>query len=106
MKNDFEADLRRMFKDLPEPAADEVFTQRVSGRIAFLHRTRLGMKILLAVLGAAVAAALTPWLASLTGHIALGSEILAGHGLAVILSPAGCAIGGSMGLLVFLRARS
>ncbi len=105
MNNDYDADLRRLFAKMPEPAEGEIFTERVSRRMARHRWAHRVIQILLAGLGVVILAALTPWLMSLTGHIALGSDFLANCVLAVILSPAGWAIGGWLGLLVFLKAR-
>jgi|GEM_PF-3247999 len=106
MRNDFDADLRRLFAEMDEPGKGEVFTGLVSRRVALRRRTRLAGRLLLAGLGVAVLAFLTPWLTGLTGYLTLGWNFLANFILALGLSPAGWAIGGSVGLLIFNRARS
>ena len=106
MKNEHDRDLVRLFAERREPAEGEIFTKRVSRRVALLRYTHRAMQILLAGLGVAIFAALTPWLMSLTSYIALGSNLFAHSVVSVILSPAGWAIGGGAGLFFFLQTRS
>ena len=106
MKNDDDMDLFHLFEEIREPVQDEIFVEGVSRRIArqrWANRVKL---ILLAFAGAAILAALTPWLMRLTGYIALGSGLLADSALAVIISPVGWVIGGGVGLYSFLQSRS
>lgn len=105
MNNDYDADLGRLFAEMPEPAQDEVFTGQVSRRIEKNRSARRIMQILLGVIGVGILAVLTPWLMSLVGYIMLGSDLFAKSILIVFLSPAGWAIGGWVGLLAFLKAR-
>lgn len=106
MKNELDMDLVRLFAEKSEPAQGEIFAERVSKRIARHRCAHRVMQILLAGLGVAILAALTPWLMGLTGYIALGSSLLANSVVAVILSPVGWAIGGGVGLSFFLKTRS
>ena len=106
MKNELDMDLVRLFAEKSEPAQGEIFVELVSKLIVRLRYAHRVMLILLALAGAAILAVLTPWLIGLTGYIALGSNLLANSVLAVILSPAGWAIGGGVGLSLFLKTRS
>jgi cell shape-determining protein MreD len=106
MKNEHDMDLVCLFAERREPGQDEIFAERVSKRIALLRCAHRVMQILLAGLGVAILAALTPWLMGLTGYIALGSNPFAQSVVAVILSPVGWAIGGGVGLFFFLQTRS
>jgi nucleoside permease NupC len=106
MKNDHDMDLLRLFEEIREPGQDEIFVGGVSKRIARHRGANRVMLILLSFVGAAILAALTPWLMGLTGYIALGSSLLANSVLAVIISPVGWAIGGGVGLYSFLQSRS
>ena len=106
MKNDDDMALYRLFDEIPKPDQDEVFIEQVTRGIArhrCIHRVML---ILLAFVGAAILAVLTPWLTVLTGHIAIGTNLFVPTAMAVILSPIGCSIGGGLGLFLFLKARS
>ena len=106
MKNDHDLELIRRFGEIREPSQDELFVERVTKRIArhrYAHRVML---ILLAFVGAAILAVLTPWLIALTGHITMGTNLFAHGVVAAILSPAGCSIGGAVGLFLFFKARS
>lgn len=105
MSKDFETDLRRLFAEIPEPDGGEEFTRRVSGRIARRRLARRAVRALLAGSGLAALALLGPWAEDLTRYITLGSDYLTDSTLAVILSPAGWALSGALGLLVILRAR-
>ena len=106
MKNDNDMDLFRLFEEMREPAPDEIFVAGVSKRIVRHRYANRVMFILLSLAGAAILAALTPWLIVLTGYIVLGSSLLANSVFATIISPIGWAIGGSVGLYSFLRSRS
>lgn len=106
MKNEHDMDLMRLFAESRELAHDEIFVERVSKRIVLLRRVHRVMQTILAFAGAAILAALTPYLMDLTGYIALGSNLIADNVAAVLLSPAGWAIGGGAGLFFFLRTRS
>jgi cell shape-determining protein MreD len=106
MKNEHDMDLVRLFEERSEPAQDEIFVKRVSKRIVRLRFTHRAIQILLAGLGVVILAILTPWLMDLTGYITLGSTLFAHSVVAMILSPAGWAIGGGVGLFFFLQKRS
>lgn len=108
MSNDFDQDreLKLAFARTPEPEADRDFTVNVMRRVNIRRRSRLIGRITLACLVLALAAALSPWLAGLTAHLALGYGVLAKFALVLAITPVGWAIGGAMGLVVILRARS
>ena len=106
MKNDGDMDLYRLFEEIPEPEADGVFVERVNRRIGRRRRVHRLVLILLAFPAAAILTVLTPWLTVLTGDIALGTNLFAQSLMAALLSPAGCSIGGTVGLLLLLRTRS
>jgi hypothetical protein len=106
MKNDPEMDLIRLFAAVGEPGHGDVFVKRVSKRMALLRYARRVTQILLAGVGVAILALLTPWVMDLTGYVALGSNLLANGVTAVIFSPVGWVLGGVAGLFVFLRRRS
>ena len=106
MKNDHDKDLFRLFEEIHEPDQDEIFVERVSKRIVRHRCAHRVMLILLAFVGAAILAALTPWLMDLTGYIALGSSLLGHSVVAVSISPVGWAIGAGVGLSFFLKTRS
>ena len=106
MKNDHDLELIRRFREIREPSQDELFVERVTKRIGrrrFSHRV---MIILLGLLGTALLAVLTPWLVTLTGYIAMGTNLFAHSAVAMIFSPTGCSIGGAAGLLLFIKTRS
>ena len=84
----------------------DIFAKRVSKRIALFRRTHRIKQIFLAGLGVVILAILTPRLVGLTGYITLGSNLFAYSIMAIILSPAGWAIGGGAGLFFFLQKRS
>ena len=106
MKNEHDMNLVCLFKERREPSQDEIFVKRVSKRIVLLRFTHRAMQILLAGLGVVILAILTPRLVGLTGYITLGSNLFAHRVAAMILSPAGWAIGGGAGLFFFLQTRS
>jgi cell shape-determining protein MreD len=106
MKDEHDMDLVHLFKERREPPQDEIFVKRVSKRIVLLRFTHRAMQILVAGLGVAMLAILTPWLMGLTGYITIGSNLFAYSVVALILSPAGWAIGGGAGLVFFLQTRS
>jgi hypothetical protein len=105
MKNELDMELVRLFAGKSEPAQGEIFVERVSKRIARHRRAHRVMMILLAFAGAAILAAVTPWLMGLTGYIVLGTSLFAHSVVLLILSPVGCSIGGGVGLLFFFKAR-
>jgi hypothetical protein len=106
MKDEHDMDLTHLFKERSEPPQDEIFVKRVSKRIALLRFTHRAMQIFVAGLGVAMLAILMPWLMSLTGYITIGSNLFALSIVALILSPAGWAIGVGAGLFFFLQTRS
>ncbi len=106
MKNDDDMDLYRLFEEIPERGRDDVFVERVNRRIARRRKVHRFVLILLAFPTAVLLTVLTPWLAALTGDIAAGTNLFAQSFMTAILSPAGCAVGGTVGLLLFLRIRA
>jgi hypothetical protein len=106
MKNEHDMDLVRLFEERREPAEDEIFVKRVSKRIVLLRLTHRATQILLVGVSVAILAILTPWLMGLTRYMALGSNLFALSVVALILSPAGWAIGVGAGLVFFLQTRS
>jgi hypothetical protein len=106
MKNEHDMNLVGLFAERREPAEGDIFAKRVSKRIALLRRTHRIKQIFFAGLGVVILAILTPWLMGITGYIALGSNLFAHSVLIIILSPAGWAIGGVLGLFFFLQKRS
>jgi hypothetical protein len=105
MENDYDMELYRLFGEIPEPDKDEVFVERVSGRIARYRFTSRVMLILLAFAGAVILAVLTPWLITLTGHIAMGTNLLAQSAAILVSSPVGWSIGGGGLGLYFIFKR-
>ncbi|MEE8399798.1 MAG: hypothetical protein V3S89_12385 [Desulfobacterales bacterium] len=105
MKDDDDMELYRLFDEIRVPPQDEVFVEKVTRQIA-RHRLIHRATLILVLAGAAVLAALTPWLTVLTGYVATGTKLFIPDLMTVILSPIGCSIGGGMGLFLFLRARS
>ena len=106
MKNDDDMDLYRLFEKVPEPEPDDAFVEGVNRRIGRRRRAHRLILILLAFPAAGILTVLTPWLTVLTGDIAAGTNLFAQGLMAALLSPAGCSIGGTVGLLLLLRTRS
>ena len=100
MANQQDLDLERLFADSAEQVEDDIFVERVSGKITQRRRMRGGLKVLVAVL-----ATLLTVLLGLNDFFATGTGLLAQVVVALALSPAGWVIGGGAGLFVFLRAR-
>ena len=106
MDNDHDLDLTRLFDQIPEPAPDEAFVRRVTKRIVLLRYSQRVTPILLVLVGAAALILAKPWLMSATRGIALGSGLVTSYIVAVLLSPAGWAIGCALGLPFLLRTLS
>ncbi|MFC1884535.1 hypothetical protein ACFL2O_07180 [Thermodesulfobacteriota bacterium] len=77
--------------------------QEVSKRIKSARRYRKIRHILLGCTGILILAILTPWFTTLTGYIAIVSNIFANLVVAVALSPIAWVIG--LGLPFFIKSR-
>jgi hypothetical protein len=105
MENDYDMELYRLIGKISKPDQDEVFVERVSGRIARHRFTCRVMHILLAFAGVVILAVLTPWLITLTGRIAMGINLLAQSAAILLSSPIGWSIGGGGLGLYFIFKR-
>ena len=103
MKNKHDMDLVRLFADQGEPDRDEKFIQEVSRRIKSARSYRRIRCILMGCAGILVLAIMTPWITTLTGYIAIVSNIFASLVVAAALSPVAWVIG--LGLPFFIRSR-
>jgi hypothetical protein len=106
MCNDDNMDLSRLFDNIREPEPDEVFVRQVSRRIKRYRFFLRLMQLVMFLAGVVIFALLTPWIMKFTVFLTMGSDLLAKNLAAVLISPAGWAVGGALGLTVLLRTRS
>ena len=105
MKHESDMELMRLFAEKKEPAQDEGFVRRVSGRI---HRYRFVQRIpgaLIALASVAVPFVLGSWLMDVISYITLGTTFFAHGVMGLLFSPAGFSIGASLSLFFFIKMR-
>jgi hypothetical protein len=105
MNSDFDMDLKGMFAEMPEPGDGERFVEKTGARIARRRFGRRLLGIVLVILTVLLIAASILRPTGLNAYLIGWPQTVAIRISTAALSPAGMAVGGWLGLLVFVKLR-